>query len=158
MLCIRVVAPTVGEGESEMGGQTRQICTGCNNRTQTWFPFERLVSSVTSACDRCTAAHYTVMWCVSHWLDWCKHSLCWSVCPVQDMEDEFLHAAESGDLPKVEELLAKGCSANSKNEVKYTHLSVSFRHYQAACFHSVEHNHSNLTSLPAIHAHFMPGL
>ena len=40
------------------------------------------------------------------------------------MEDEFLHAAESGDLPKVEEVLAKGCSANAKNEVKYTHLSI----------------------------------
>ena len=74
------------------------------------------------------------------------------------MEDEFLDAAESGNLPEVKRLIAKGCSANAKNEVKFTHLSVSFRHCQAACFHSVEHSHCNLTSLPAIHAHFMPGL
>ena len=74
------------------------------------------------------------------------------------MEDEFLDAAERGNLPEVKELIAKGCLANAKNEVKYTHLSVSFRHSQVACFHSVEHSHSNLTSLPAIHTHFMPGL
>ena len=40
-----------------------------------------------------------------------------------------------------------------------THTCLStFSHCQAACFHSVDHTHSNLTSLPAIHAHFMPGL
>ena len=54
------------------------------------------------------------------------------------MEDKFLDAAESGNLPEVKRLIAKGCSANAKNEVKYTHLSVSFRHCQAACFHCVE--------------------
>ena len=64
------------------------------------------------------------MWCLSHWLDRWKHSLFWSVCPVQDMEAEFLHAAESGDLPKVKKLLGKGCPANARNEVRYTHLSV----------------------------------
>ena len=50
------------------------------------------------------------------------------------MEDEFLHAAESGDLPKVEELLAKGCSANAKNEVKYTHLSVYIQTLSGSMF------------------------
>ena len=40
------------------------------------------------------------------------------------MEDVFLGAAKRGDLPKVKDLLAKGCPANAKNEVKYTHLSV----------------------------------
>lgn len=82
------------------------------------------MSPVASACGRCTAAHYTVMWCTSHWLDWWKHSLCWYVFPVQEMEDKFLAAALRGDIPEVEQLLAKGCSANTKNKVKYTHLSV----------------------------------
>ena len=49
---------------------------------------------------------------------------CVSLCPVQEMEGVFLAAAKSGDLPKVKELLAKGCPANGKTEVKYTHLSV----------------------------------
>ena len=40
------------------------------------------------------------------------------------MEGIFLDAAKRGDLPKVKELLAKGCPANDKTEVKYTHLSV----------------------------------
>ena len=40
------------------------------------------------------------------------------------MEAEFLDAALSGNLLEVEKLLAKGCSAYAKNEVKYTHLSV----------------------------------
>ena len=40
------------------------------------------------------------------------------------MEDEFLDAAKKGDLPEVKRLMAKGCAANTKNEVKYTHLSV----------------------------------
>ena len=40
------------------------------------------------------------------------------------MEGVFLDAAYKGDLPKVKELLAKGCPANGKTEVKYTHLSV----------------------------------
>ena len=62
--------------------------------------------------------------CLSHWLDWWKHSLCWSVCPVQEMERAFLAAAGSGDLSKVKKLLGKGCAANAKDEVRYTHLSV----------------------------------
>ena len=40
------------------------------------------------------------------------------------MEAEFLDAALSGNLLEVEKLLARGCSAYAKNEVKYTHLSV----------------------------------
>ena len=46
------------------------------------------------------------------------------MCPVQEMEDTFLKAALRGDLPEVEELLGKGCPANAKDEVRYTHLSV----------------------------------
>ena len=92
------------------------------------------MSSVASACGRCTAAHYTVMWCLSHWFDWWKHSLCWSVCSVQEMEDEFLDAADSGDLSKVKELLAKGCSANAKDEVKCTHLSVYIQTLSSSMF------------------------
>ena len=42
----------------------------------------------------------------------------------EEMEGAFLDAAKRGDLPKVKELLAKGCPANDKTEVKYTHLSV----------------------------------
>ena len=90
----------------------------------------------------------TPMWCLSHWLDWWKHSLCWSVCSVQEMEDEFLSASLRGDLPAVEQLLANGIPVIAKNKVKYTHLSVYIQSCQAACFHSVEHSHSNVTSLP----------
>ena len=60
-------------------------------------------------------------------LDWWKHSLCWSVCPVQEMERAVLAvlaATGSGDLSKVKKLLGKGCPANAKDEVRYTHLSV----------------------------------
>ena len=57
-------------------------------------------------------------------IEWWKHSLYWSVCTVQEMEDEFLDAAESGNLPEVKWLMAKGCPANTKNEVKSTPLSV----------------------------------
>ena len=88
------------------------------------------------------------MWCLSHWLEWWKHSLCWSVCSVQEMEDEFLSASFRGYLPAVEQLLANGCPVKAKNKVKYTHLSVYIQTCQAACFHSVEHSHSNVTSLP----------
>ena len=64
------------------------------------------------------------MWCPSHWLDWWKRSLCWSVCLVQEMELAFLAAAKKGDLPKVKELIGMGCPTNAKDEVSYTHLSV----------------------------------
>ena len=40
------------------------------------------------------------------------------------MEDEFFAAAGSGDLSTVKKLLDKGCPANAKDEVRYTHLSV----------------------------------
>ena len=40
------------------------------------------------------------------------------------MEGAFLAAALAGDLPELKELLRKGCTANAKNEVKSTHLSV----------------------------------
>ena len=40
------------------------------------------------------------------------------------MECAVLAAVKSGDLPKVKRLIAKGCPANAKNEVEYTHLSV----------------------------------
>ena len=76
------------------------------------------------AADALAAAHYTVMWCLSHWLDWWKHSPCWTVCPVQEMERALLAAAKKGDLPKVKKLLGNGCAANARNEVSYTHLSV----------------------------------
>ena len=92
------------------------------------------MSSVASACGRCTAAQYTVLCCLSHWLDWWKHSLCWSVCTVQEMEDEFLYAALTGDLPEVKRLIAKGCSANSKNEVKSTHVSVYIQTLSSSMF------------------------
>ena len=63
------------------------------------------------------------MWYLSYWLDWWKHSLCWSVFPpIQQMEDAFIAAVQRGDLPEVEELLAKGCPANAKYKVEYTHL------------------------------------
>ena len=92
------------------------------------------MSSVASACGRCTAAHYTVLWSLCHWLDWWKHSLCWSVCTVQEMEDEFLYAALTGDLLEVKRLIAKGCSASSKNEVKSTHLSVYIHTLSSSMF------------------------
>ena len=50
------------------------------------------------------------------------------------MEDEFLDAAESGNLPEVKRLIAKGCSANAKNEVKYTHLSVYIQTLSGSMF------------------------
>jgi len=50
------------------------------------------------------------------------------------MEDEFLAAAESGELPKVKKLIAEGCSANAKNEVKYTHLSVYIQTLSSSMF------------------------
>ena len=68
------------------------------------------------------------------------------MCPVQEMEDKFLAAAKRGDLPEVKKVIAKGCPAKAKNKVKYTHLST-FRHCQAACSHSVEHSHGNLTCM-----------
>ena len=37
------------------------------------------------------------------------------------MERAFLNAALRGALPELKELLAKGCVANAKNEVKSTH-------------------------------------
>ena len=81
-------------------------------------PFERLVSSVASACGRCAAAHYAVMWCLSYWLDWWKLLSCWSVCIVQEMERAFLAEVKKGDLPKVKKLIGKGCPANAKDEVR----------------------------------------
>ena len=44
--------------------------------------------------------------------------------PVQVMENALLAAAERGDLPKVEGLLAQGCPMNAQTKVKYiyTHL------------------------------------
>ena len=50
------------------------------------------------------------------------------------MEDEFLDATERGDLPEVKELIAKGCLANAKNEVKYTHLSVYIQTLSGSMF------------------------
>ena len=38
------------------------------------------------------------------------------------MEDAFIAAVKRGDLPEVEELFAKGCPANAKYKVEYTHL------------------------------------
>ena len=92
------------------------------------------MSSVASACGQCTAAHYTVLWCVSHWLDSWKQSLSWSVCTVQEMEDEVLRAALAGDLPEVKRLMAKGCPANAKNEVNSTHLSVYIQTLSSSMF------------------------
>ena len=92
------------------------------------------MSYVASACGRFAVAHYTVMWCLSHCLDWRKHSLCWSVYPVQEMEAEFLDAASSGNLLEVEKLLTKGCSAYAKNEVKYIHLSVYIQTLSSSMF------------------------
>ena len=54
------------------------------------------------------------------------------------MEDAFLVAALTGDLPELKELLRKGCTANAKNEVSLHTCLSTFRHGQAACFHSVE--------------------
>ena len=40
------------------------------------------------------------------------------------MEGAFLDAAYKGDLPKLKELLAKGCSANAKTEVNEVHTLI----------------------------------
>ena len=50
------------------------------------------------------------------------------------MEDEFLDAAESGDLSEVKMLMAKGCPANAKNEVNSTHLSVYIQTLSSSMF------------------------
>ena len=71
------------------------------------------------------------------------------------MEDEFLDAALTGNLLEVIRLIAKGCSANSKNEVKSTHLSV---YIQAACFHSVEQSQQSDFPPSSHNTLFMPGL
>ena len=50
------------------------------------------------------------------------------------MEDEFLDAAESGDLSEVKRLIAKGCPANAKNKVKSTHLPVYIQTLSSSMF------------------------
>ena len=50
------------------------------------------------------------------------------------MEGAFLVAALAGDLPELKELLRKGCPANAKNEVKYTHLSVYIQTLSSSMF------------------------
>ena len=54
--------------------------------------------------------------------------------PVQVMEEALLAAAESGDLPAVEGLLAQGCPVNAQNEVKYTHLPTFHQTLSSSMF------------------------